>query len=253
MGEDIKPKVSIITATHFRPDLLYRCIAAIQHQQLVDYEHLIISDHCPFAQDIYIKFASDDRIRFLQVMAPHRRNYGAVAKNIGMRQARADFICYCDDDNILLPEHTRVLYDAIMKREVDVVYSGMYHINVTRKGNGSTKWILKQELFQNSRQHLACNLHDAITMIHRRDLGVKVGWRVGTPDAPGEDGDFMRRMHKETPKVATLATPSAVYYGRHACTEPDRDYLSRLHALPPRDILVYPELRIKEEEHAAVP
>ena len=46
------PKVSIITSTHYRPDLLRVCIQATQMQDWDDYEHIIVADHCPYAKKV---------------------------------------------------------------------------------------------------------------------------------------------------------------------------------------------------------
>ena len=44
-----RPKISVITATHKRPDFLRRCIMSVQAQTFRDYEHIIVADHCPYA------------------------------------------------------------------------------------------------------------------------------------------------------------------------------------------------------------
>ena len=47
-----KPKITLITCTYYRPDLLRRTIQSVQQQTLQDYEHIIVADHCPFAQHV---------------------------------------------------------------------------------------------------------------------------------------------------------------------------------------------------------
>ena len=72
-----KPKISIITATHYRPDLLARCIKSVQSQTMTDYEHIIFSDHCPKAAQVYEYFKDDKRIRFFENPKEHVPNHGA--------------------------------------------------------------------------------------------------------------------------------------------------------------------------------
>ena len=56
------PKISLITCSYFRPDLLRRTIQSVQKQQFEDYEHIIVSDHCPFTEHVYNDFKEDSAI-----------------------------------------------------------------------------------------------------------------------------------------------------------------------------------------------
>ena len=55
----VAPKITIITATYYRPDLLARCIKSVQSSTFKEYEHLIVSDHCPKARQVYNIFKED--------------------------------------------------------------------------------------------------------------------------------------------------------------------------------------------------
>ena len=60
------PKISIITATHRRPDLLYKCIKSVQTSTLQEYEHIIVGDHCDWAERVCDSFPFDDRIKYFE-------------------------------------------------------------------------------------------------------------------------------------------------------------------------------------------
>ena len=76
------PKISLITCSYFRPDLLRRTIQSVQKQQFEDYEHIIVSDHCPFTEHVYNDFKEDNRINFIKNINPHIYNLGACSFNI---------------------------------------------------------------------------------------------------------------------------------------------------------------------------
>ena len=76
-----KPKISLITCSYFRPDLLRRAIQSVQKQTFQDYEHIIISDHDPFTEHVYNDFKEDSRIKFFEVEKPYIYNLGAVSFN----------------------------------------------------------------------------------------------------------------------------------------------------------------------------
>ncbi len=69
-----KPDISIITATHYRPDLLRRSILSLKNQNHANYEHIIVSDHCPYAKYVYEEFSDDSRIRFFENKDPWVKN-----------------------------------------------------------------------------------------------------------------------------------------------------------------------------------
>ena len=101
----MKPKISLITCSYWRPDLLRRAILSVQKQTLQDYEHIIVSDHCPFTKLVCDEFADDKRIRFIEVTEPYIYNLGAVPFNLGIASAKADIICYLLDDDIIYEQH----------------------------------------------------------------------------------------------------------------------------------------------------
>ena len=109
------PKITLITCTHYRPDLLRRAIQSVQKQTLQDYEHLIISDHCPFAEHVYNDFKEDTRIKFHKTPSPHIYNLGACAFNKGIEEAKSEYISYLLDDDVLYPNHLEEHFNMLKK------------------------------------------------------------------------------------------------------------------------------------------
>jgi glycosyltransferase involved in cell wall biosynthesis len=105
-----KPKITLITCSYFRPDLLRRAIQSAQRQTLEDFEHLIISDHDPFTELVCNDFKDDSRIKFIENKDPYVYNLGAVSFNLGIKLAKGEMICYLLDDDILYPNHLESHY-----------------------------------------------------------------------------------------------------------------------------------------------
>ena len=136
-----KPKISIITPTRRRPDLLYRCIKAIQLSTLQEYEHIIVGDNCTYAKQVCDLFLDDKRIKYYETPSPHVWNAGASGKNIGISKSTTEYIVYCDDDNIMLPNHLEVMYNELSSG-TPICRSLLYEINLP-KGAGSIKKVLE--------------------------------------------------------------------------------------------------------------
>ncbi len=64
-------KITVITPTHRRPDLLFQCIKAVQKSTFTDYEHIVIGDSCPWAKRVCELFIDDTRIKYFETPIPH--------------------------------------------------------------------------------------------------------------------------------------------------------------------------------------
>jgi glycosyltransferase involved in cell wall biosynthesis len=106
----MSPKVSVITSTYYRPDLLRRCIKSVQRNIFTDYEHIIVSDHCPYAEKVYNEFKEDTRIRFVKVQTEHEPSDGAISKNLGIKTPKLIIYVIVMMITYLLPNHLHVLY-----------------------------------------------------------------------------------------------------------------------------------------------
>ena len=226
------PIISLITATHYRPELLERCILAAQHSTLTDYEHIIAADNCPLAEEVYDKYKEDKRIVFVKTEPHSIVNVGAIAKNKGIAISTTDFICYCDDDNIILPNHLEVLYNAI-NQGYDVVYSCGIHVIASDEDSILSRPILEDFSASipanfNTREITLTNFsepignncsifnHDMLNVIHKKSVVTNLGgWRPMHEVGYSEDGVLMKRM-RETPdiKINHITDITCVYYAR---------------------------------------
>jgi len=95
------PKVSIIVLTYNRKDYLTETIQSILNQTFTDFELLIIDNFSNYDFLAHIQIFNDKRIRAFQ-----HANGGnlSVNRNFGIRQAQGEYIAFCDDDDLWLPE-----------------------------------------------------------------------------------------------------------------------------------------------------
>jgi GT2 family glycosyltransferase len=93
------PAVSVIVATHDRPELLARCLSALANQSHSDFEVLVV-DNAPTSDATSTLFlrnhGSDDRFDYVVEESPGVSR----AKNLGASMARFDLLAFTDDDAI---------------------------------------------------------------------------------------------------------------------------------------------------------
>jgi glycosyltransferase involved in cell wall biosynthesis len=94
-------KVSAVIPTFNRAEMLRGAINSILNQTLKDFE-IIVVDNCSVDNtESVIKLYNDKRIRYFK----HQNNgILAVNMNYGMKQARGEYIAFCDDDDFWIPE-----------------------------------------------------------------------------------------------------------------------------------------------------
>lgn len=91
------PRVSIVIPTYNQADFLKECLDSVLAQSLADWECIVVNnfsdDH---TRDVVLAFG-DPRIQLIDFA-----NQGVIAasRNVGWRQARADWVAFLDSDDL---------------------------------------------------------------------------------------------------------------------------------------------------------
>ncbi|HBO28519.1 MAG TPA: glycosyltransferase family 2 protein [Leeuwenhoekiella sp.] len=113
-------KVSIVIATYNRAHYIIDTLKSIQEQIYTDWECIIIddgsTDNTEAAVSNFIKFDK----RFTYELRPKEVSKGANAcRNYGYRKSSGDLIKFFDSDDIMLPDHLKLLVSEIEKNNLD--------------------------------------------------------------------------------------------------------------------------------------
>ena len=116
------PKISVLTATYNRADVLARAIESVQTQEFEDYEHLVVDDGSTDETAAVVADHADSRTRYLEL----DRNRGvAAAWNRGIEAARGEYLSFLDsDDEYLSGRLART--NAVLDDQPDTV-AGVAH------------------------------------------------------------------------------------------------------------------------------
>ena len=137
------PKISIITVTRSRPQLLVRAIASLQAQTDRYFDWIIVNDGGDTAtEELIFNSKFNCSISYCD-MPPLANGFGlAHGRNRGLEMAQGEIITYLDDDNTLKPNfvaetislfeaHPQVSYSMpVQQRRRDVIEAGV----VVRRG-----------------------------------------------------------------------------------------------------------------------
>jgi glycosyltransferase involved in cell wall biosynthesis len=95
-----KTLVTAVIPTRNRPELLKRAIASVRAQTCDQIEIVVVIDGPDEATNAALRAMADERLRFI---ALGERVGGSDARNIGVQNARSEWIAFLDDDDEWLP------------------------------------------------------------------------------------------------------------------------------------------------------
>ncbi len=109
-------KISVIVPLYNAQNSIEKCVQSIARQSLRDIEILLINDgSTDNSQALCDRFVSKDgRIRAFSI-----ENSGpATARNIGIDNAKGEYLAFCDDDDYIEPNTLEYMYENIKDNDV---------------------------------------------------------------------------------------------------------------------------------------
>lgn len=95
------PRVSVIIPTYNREKLILKALDSVFNQTFEDYEILIIDDASTDRTEQVIQELNHPKIRYYKL----DKNQGqCIARNVGIKKAKGEFIGFLDSDDEWLPE-----------------------------------------------------------------------------------------------------------------------------------------------------
>lgn len=114
------PRVSILTATYNRSNVLRLVIETVRRQTVTDWEWIIVGAACPDDTGDAVVSFQDPRIRFVNL----ERGYGEQSgpNNGAFRLTRAPYLAYLSHDDLWLPDHLEATLAALRVTGADFVF-----------------------------------------------------------------------------------------------------------------------------------
>jgi glycosyltransferase involved in cell wall biosynthesis len=103
------PLVSVVIPTKNRPQLALRAVRSVLAQTLEAIETIVVIDGPDKTTEQNLRQLDDPRVRM--ILFPISLGAGS-ARNAGVRQARADWVAFLDDDDEWLPQKLEVQFQA---------------------------------------------------------------------------------------------------------------------------------------------
>jgi glycosyltransferase involved in cell wall biosynthesis len=112
-------RVSVVTSTYDRPNVLRDAIDSVRRQTYRDWEHIVVSDGPDERVDALVAAYDDPRIR-----AYHTRRvgwWGNHQRNYALKFATGEFVLFVDDDNVIYPNCLETMVRGFSSPEIGYV------------------------------------------------------------------------------------------------------------------------------------
>jgi glycosyltransferase involved in cell wall biosynthesis len=142
--------ISIIVPVHNAERHLGECLASIQAQSLTDFELLLVDDgSTDSTPEILAGFvAREPRAR---VLAGPARGTAGAARNLGMAEAKGEYLSFLDADDYFLPSMLEELHARAVATNADVVACKFVIYDDVTREVASANWMLRTESLPSDR------------------------------------------------------------------------------------------------------
>ncbi|MEM1039099.1 MAG: glycosyltransferase [Pseudomonadota bacterium] len=121
---DQPPKISVITPTFNRLDVLKRAVCSLESQSFPDFEHIIVDDGSTDGTGEWLSALTDPRFRGYSFS----ENRGAnTARNMGLEMAKAPLVAFLDSDDEFLGDRLQSVFQTFEGGlDIDLIISSYF-------------------------------------------------------------------------------------------------------------------------------
>lgn len=122
-------KVSIVIPVYNVEQYIGECLNSIYNQELTDFEVLCIDDKGNDKSIEKVKcFIRENKITNLKIIE-HQENKGlSEARNTGIKEAKGDYICFLDSDDMINANSLNTMVDLAIKNDLDILEANLEEI-----------------------------------------------------------------------------------------------------------------------------
>lgn len=221
------PLISVVIAIYNIEDFFEPCLKSVLCQTYKDVEILAIDDGSTDGSlDILKKYVKNNP----NLKIIHQKNAGLSAvRNLGLKKARGEYICFIDGDDTIAPDYLAKLYSSISKADADISVCGYTYIEKSSRRD----FLPKPEVIsgRDATVHLLIDQENldivAWNKMYKRELFLKnrITYPVGEPH---EDNLTTYKLYSAARKVALLDQPLYYYQERSGSIMNRSKILNRL-------------------------
>jgi glycosyltransferase involved in cell wall biosynthesis len=175
------PVVSVIVATYRRESVLAKALLSLENQTYESIQIVVVDDN---ADNVWNQKVNDiicginESLEKKIVYIKNETNQGsAETRNIGIRSAIGDYVCFLDDDDIYLPNKIRNQIEHMVKVGSDYCITdlNLYHEDEKFIETRSREYIKESNKNALLKYHLKYHMTGTDTMMFKKEYLLRIG------------------------------------------------------------------------------
>jgi GT2 family glycosyltransferase len=116
----VLPQISVLIRTHKRAPFLRQALQSVAGQTHRPIEVIVVEDGSDEGKSVCDAFVDTLDIRYFRVMPGRGRS---VAGNLALKEARGEWMCFLDDDDLFFADHLEVLLQTVREKHLKGAYA----------------------------------------------------------------------------------------------------------------------------------
>lgn len=152
-------KVSIILPVYNVANFLPSCLDSVCSQTHGDLEIILVDDG---SKDNSGSIADDYALKDKRIKVIHKKNDGvSVARNVGIECSTGEYVCFCDSDDLLMPDYVEYLLKMAVENNAQIAVTNRFHYTYYgenfKSDPADTPYVIKELMQQKNALLSFCN------------------------------------------------------------------------------------------------
>jgi glycosyltransferase involved in cell wall biosynthesis len=235
------PLVSVVVATYNRSRVLAHAIDSVRRSTLVDWELIVVGDHCTDETAEVVASCHDPRISYVNL--PQNVGEQSGPNNEGVRRARGRYIAYLNHDDMYFPDHLASAVAFRDQTDADFVWSPLLvALPASEEETAAGNWRFRLSGVPEAEGYDPRVFVFASAWLLKRELAGRVGpWRSARETFVSSSQDWLFRAWRAGARmrfqssVSVLAVPAGARDNSYLKVEsPEHDFWAGQVRMNPR-------------------
>lgn len=202
--EGAPPKVSVVTATYNRPEVLAFAIRSVRAQDLADWEMIVVGDCCSETTGETVRSFGDARIHYINLALNCGDQSGP--NNFGLCRARGRYVAFLNHDDVWFPDHLRASIEWLEATGADGVIARGASIPPPRPGDSPDDWsVWLSGMGTDGRYHPVLTTGPASTLVLKTSAARTVKpWRRAAECFSSSSQEWLFRLWRHGFDIRTM-------------------------------------------------
>lgn len=197
------PTISIIVPIYNVGQYLASCLSSIEaqlewKQQTEEYYEVILIDDG--STDNSGSIAEHYASKYPNWVCLHQNNSGlSAARNVGVRMAKGEYVCFIDSDDVIEADYLQRLYQAAIEHQADMVIADFYEIEETGrrldKDKGASPYkegVMDKDMALDALTNVGdCHYATAVVVAWNKLIRRKIMQEISYPEGKLHEDEFI--------------------------------------------------------------